>query len=91
MAGMQREFLRRDCAGAASGETKRKEKAYAEYIESAEYTESAEFTEKRKAGEGSLDYAARRAKLRRGRKNRTAPLGMTVPEVAEGTESLGEV
>ena len=31
-----------------------------------------------KAAEGSLDYAARRAKLRRTRKNRAAPLGMTV-------------
>jgi hypothetical protein len=32
------------------------------------------------AEEGFLDCAARRARLRRGRENRAAPLGMTVGE-----------
>jgi|GEM_PF-2969438 hypothetical protein len=38
---------------------------------------SGEETEKNKAAEGSLDSATRRAQLRRRRKNRVAPLGMT--------------
>jgi len=38
-------------------------------------TESAE---EGKTAEGSLDYATRRAKVRRGRKSRVAALGMTV-------------
>jgi hypothetical protein len=62
----------------------RQKKAYTEIAE------DTEFAERRKAEEGSLDYATRRAKMRRGRKNRVAPLGMTKRErtrnYAEETE-----
>jgi hypothetical protein len=64
-----------------------------------ENTKGTEVAEKRKSAEGFiaqktcdgkpyLDYAARRARLRRGRENRDAPLGMTVLEIAERTERL---
>jgi hypothetical protein len=42
------------------------------------------------AEEGSLDYATRRAKMRRERKNRVAQLGMTAEERAQET-GLGGV
>jgi hypothetical protein len=49
-----------------------------------EVTENTEYAEKREAKERSLDYATRRAKLRRGGENQVAPLGMTVLEAAAG-------